>query len=134
MRLKKYLKFYFGLKYPKIATSEGGCEVASVLALKSMCPFTSQKCNSVPRIALLFSRTPLTFSRSALFVSWNCPFVFQKCSFVFQKCLFISRKCPIVFENCLLVFRKCLLFICCARLFPRKLFLQLIVPSRLAQS
>ena len=109
--LKKYLKFYFGLKYPKMATTEGDHEIASVRVLKSMSLFTFQKCPSVPRIALLFSKSVLLFPGIAPF------FFFQKCSFVFQKCFFISQKFPIVFENFPLVFQKCLLSICCARLF-----------------
>ena len=114
---ENFLKFYFGLKHPKLTTPQqcggtrrvgqgggkGGCAVVSALVLKSMCPFTSQKCRFIPRIAsVIFKYHP--------FVSWNCPFVFKKY-------LHISQKCSIVFQNCPLVFQKCLLFIYWARLF-----------------
>ena len=39
----------------------GQCEVASALAFKSICSFTSQKCPSLTRIALLFFFTNLIF-------------------------------------------------------------------------
>ena len=81
---KKYLKFYLDLKYPKIATSEQGCEVACVLVLKSMCPFTSQKCLSVLRIALLFSRSALLFPGIALLFSRSV-FLLSRSAFLFLK-------------------------------------------------
>ena len=88
-----------------------------------MCPFTSQKCSFILRIAPLFLRIALLFSRSTFFVSWSCPFVFLKS-------LFISQKCLIVFHNFPLVFQKSLLFIYCVLcLFSRMLFYQLIEPS-----
>ena len=42
MSLEKFLKFYFGLKNPKMITPEGGGEVGSALVFKSRCLFTSQ--------------------------------------------------------------------------------------------
>ena len=139
---KSFLKFYSGLKHPKMSVPEGCYGVASALVLKSMCPFTSQKCPSVPRvvllfsrsallfpgIALLFSKSTLLFSRSAFF-SWNFSFAFSECSFVSwncsfspQNCLFVSQKWPIFFQSYLLVFLRCLLFIYFEHLFPRMLF------------
>ena len=52
-------------------------EVASALALKSMSPFTSQKCQFILRIVLLFSRNAILFSRSA--------FLFLKISYCFPE-------------------------------------------------
>ena len=109
--LKKYWKFYFGLKHPKMATLKGGFVRLQVSLSSSQCALL------LPKNALLFLELPFYFPEVPFF-SWNFSFVFQKCSFMFQKCLFISQKFAIVFDICPLIFQKCLLFICCAGLFP----------------
>ena len=92
---EKILKFYFGLKHPKMTTLEGGSEVGSALVLKSICPSTSQKSLFIPRIALLFSRNALLFSGIAL---------------LFSRSPFFSSKYLIVFQNCPLVSSELLIF------------------------
>ena len=102
---KKYLKFYLDLKYPKMATSEQGCEVACVLVLKSMCPFTSQKCLSVPRIALLFSRSDLLFPGIALLFSRSA-LLFPGIALLFSRsALLFPRSAFLFLENALLFSR-----------------------------
>ena len=106
------MKFYFDLKYPKMATLEGGCEVASVLVLRSMCPFTFQKCPSVPRIALLFSRSTLFFPEFPFcflevffcfsevpFYFWKIPYCFGELSFSFLEVPSISLLCKSFSKN-----------------------------------
>ena len=61
-------------------------EVASVLVLKSMCPFTSEKCRFIPRIVLSFSRIVFLFSGIAL-CSPEVPFYFSKNPYCFPELL-----------------------------------------------
>ena len=119
---ENFLKFYFGLKHPKLTTPQqcggtrrvgqgggkGGCAVVSALVLKSMCPFTSQKCRFIPRIAsVIFKYHP--------FVSWNCPFVFKKY-------LYISQKCSIFFPELPFSFSEVPSFYLLGTSFPRNAF------------
>ena len=93
MPLKTFLKFYFGLKQPKMTIPEGGVRLQGPLS-SSQCPLLR------PKNVLLFPELPFYFQ--------NCFFIFQYWSFIFQKCPFVSWNCP--------------LFIYCVGLFPRMFF------------
>ena len=101
MPLEKILKFYFGLKHPKMTTLEGGGRLLVPLPFYfPKMPFYSQNCSFIfQNCSFIFQNRP--------FVSFNRPFIFQKCPFVFKKFLFILQKCLIVFQNYDLVFQKC---------------------------
>ena len=96
--LEKILKFYFGLKHPKMTTLEGGSEVGSALVLKSICPSTSQKSLFIPRIALLFSRNALLFSGIALLFS-RSPFFSSKIPYCFPELPFSMLRVTNILEN-----------------------------------
>ena len=98
--LENFLKFYSGLKPPKITTPEG-----EVMLQVPLC--SSQRTLLIPQNAILFPQLP----------------------FYFPEVLFHFSKMPYCFREVLFRFPKCLLFIHCVRLFPRMLFAQLIVPS-----
>ena len=78
------MKFYFGLKHPKMTTLEGRDWVVSALTLNSMWPFTSQIYHFIPGIALLISRSALQFSK--------CPF------FLFAVCVFFQESKNVFFQ------------------------------------
>ena len=81
-----------------MATLEEGCEVAIVLVLQSMCSFTSQKCPSVPKIALLFSKSALLFSRIPL-TFLEFPFYFPEVFFCFPEVTLYFSKIPYCFRE-----------------------------------
>ena len=88
--LETYLKYYYGLKHPKMTNPEGGLG----------CHFFF---HSLPKNAFLFPEIPFYFPQLQFHFHncpstfWKCPFVSRNCIFVFQKILFIFQKCPIFF-------------------------------------
>ena len=115
MPVEKFFK-YFDLKHPKIATEPGGRWVASALVLKSMSPFTSQKCPFIPRIALLFSRITLLFCRNALFFP-GVALLFPKSVLLFSRSAFLFLKNAPLFSRIVLEFSRSSLV-----LFPVRVF------------
>ena len=126
MPLKKYLKFYFGLKYPKMATTEGDHEIASVRVLKSMSLFTFQKCPSVPRIALLFPKSVLLFPGIALFFFPEVFFCFPEVPFYFSKIPYCFREFPFSFPEVPSIYLLCTSFSFCSELIREIIFTLLL--------
>lgn len=92
---------------------EDGDEIANTLVLKSMFPFTSQKCYLIPRITLSFSVSVLFFFGIVLLLF--------RSSFLFLIII-------IGFKNCSSFFWNCLFYLTCTS-FSKNPFFQLIVPS-----
>ena len=70
--------------------SRGGSKVARALVLKSMSPFTSQKCLFIPRIALLFPEL-LFYFPALVFYFPEMPFCFLELSSFYLLCGSFSK-------------------------------------------
>ena len=125
---------FFGLKHPKMTTPEWGCEVASALVLKLMCPL-------LPKNALLFLELPFYFPELLFYFS-EVPFYFLELPFCFPGVMFCFPEVRFL-KNALLFycFPELLfsfpevpsIYLLCTS-FSKNASLQLMVPSRPAQS
>ena len=110
--LEKFLKFYFGMKHRKNDHSREWSEVTSALVLKSMCPFTSQKCSLFPKLPFYFPKSPFCFPK-VRFCFLELLFCFPEVSLYFSKMAHCFPELPLVFQKYL------------PNYFPRMLFFQL---------
>ena len=96
--LEKFLKFYFHLKHPKMATPEGGKGGCKCPCPQVIVSFYFQKYSFIPIIAISFSRIALLFSKSVLLFSRSV-LLFPETALLFSRSAFYFSKNSLLFSR-----------------------------------